>query len=55
MIQEIGYFKTTYKISFADCFVLSTAKLYGAKVVTSDHHEFDLIDQNRDLEFEWIR
>jgi predicted nucleic acid-binding protein len=55
LIKWIGYFKTTYKISFADSFVLATAKIYNAKVVTSDHHEFDLIDHSGDLDFEWIR
>lgn len=55
MIEQIGYFKTTYKISFADSIVLATAKLNNAKVVTSDHHEFDVIEKSGDLAFEWIR
>lgn len=55
IIKEIGYFKTNYKISFADSFVLATAKLNNARIVTSDHHEFDPIEQNGDATFEWIR
>lgn len=55
MTRKIGYFKTSYKISFADSFVLATAKLHNARVVTCDHHEFDPIEKNGDLEFEWIR
>ncbi len=55
LIKEIGYFKTNYKISFADSFVLATAKLNNARIVTSDHHEFDPIEQNGDATFEWIR
>ena len=55
MIQEIGYFKTKYKISFADSFVLAVAKLNNAKIVTSDHHEFDVIEKSGDVSFEWIR
>ncbi|MCW3107092.1 MAG: PilT protein domain protein [Segetibacter sp.] len=55
MIQQMGYFKTTYKISFADSFVLATAKLNNAKVVTSDHHEFDEIEKSGDIAFAWIR
>lgn len=55
MIKWIGYFKSTYKISFADSFVLATAKLNNAKVVTSDHHEFDVIEKSGDVAFEWIR
>lgn len=55
MIRWMGYFKTTYKISFADSFVLATAKLNDATVVTSDHHEFDVIEKSGDVAFEWIR
>lgn len=55
MIQEIGYLKTTFKISFADSIVLVTAKLNDAKVVTSDHREFDVIEKSGDVAFEWIR
>ena len=55
LIKWIGYFKTRYKISFADTFVLSTAKLNNAKVVSSDHHEFDAVEQSGDVLFEWIR
>ncbi len=55
MIEQIGYFKTTYKISFAVSIVLATAKLNNAEVVTSDHHEFDVIEKRGDVTFEWIR
>ena len=55
MIKQMGYFKTTYKISFADSFVLATATLNNAKVITSDHHEFDVIEESGDMAFEWIR
>ena len=54
-IKQIGYFKTNYKISFADSFVLASAKLNDAKVLTSDHHEFDVIEKSGDIMFEWIR
>ena len=55
LIKEIGYFKTTYKVSFADCFVLATARLNNSIVVTSDHHEFNVIEKSGDVLFEWIR
>lgn len=55
LIQQIGYFKTTYKVSFADSIVLATAKLNNSKVVTSDHHEFDAVEKSGDIAFEWIR
>jgi predicted nucleic acid-binding protein len=50
-----GYFKTHYRLSFADCFVLSLAQLEGASVVTSDHHEFDAIEHTGDCKFLWLR
>ena len=51
----MGHFKTKYKISFADIFVLATAKLNNATIITSDHHEFDIIETSGELTFEWIR
>ncbi len=55
LIKWIGYFKTHYKISFADSFVLATAKINDARVLTSDHHEFDEVEKRGDVMFEWIR
>ncbi len=55
LIKQVGYFKTTYKVSFADCFVLGTARLYKSTIVTSDHHEFNVIEGRGDALFEWIR
>jgi predicted nucleic acid-binding protein len=55
LIKLIGYFKTHYKISFADSFVLATAKMNNASVLTSDHHEFDEVEKSGDVMFEWIR
>ncbi len=54
-IKAIGFYKTKYKVSFADCFVLATAEIYDAAVVTSDHHEFGPIEKDGRLRFEWIR
>lgn len=48
-------FKVHYRISFADCFVLAVAKLQNAKVITSDHHEFNAVEQSGEVKFEWIR
>jgi predicted nucleic acid-binding protein len=55
LIEEAATFKLSNKISVADSFALATAKMEGAKLVTSDHHEFDPIDKNGDMEFLWIR
>jgi predicted nucleic acid-binding protein len=55
LIEVATHFKLTYKISVADSFALATAKIEAAKLVTSDHHEFDPIDKAGELSFLWIR
>ena len=55
LIKEAGRLKITYKISLADSFALAEAIIWGGKLVTSDHHEFDIIETKENVEFEWIR
>ena len=55
LIKAMGHFKSRYKISFADIFVLALAKISNASIITSDHHEFDIIEASEELNFEWIR
>jgi predicted nucleic acid-binding protein len=52
---EAGRLKSNYKISFADTFALATALVYNGKLVTSDHHEFDLIEKYENIQFYWFR
>lgn len=54
-IKSIGFYKTHYKMSFADCFVCATAEIYDATIVTSDRHEFETGEKDGRLRFEWIR
>ena len=54
-IKNAGYYKSKYKISFGDAFVLATAKEHNAKIVTSDHHEFDIIEKSENINILWIR
>ncbi|MDR1829613.1 MAG: PIN domain-containing protein [Candidatus Fibromonas sp.] len=54
-IRDAGYFKSAYKISLGDSFVLATAKLQNAKIISSDHHEFDIIEKQENINFLWIR
>jgi PIN domain nuclease of toxin-antitoxin system len=54
-IKHAGYFKSKYKISLGDSFVLATAKLHNAKIVSSDHHELDIIEKLENMDFLWIR
>ncbi len=55
LLKEAIYFKVNYKISVADSFALGLAKENRAIMVSSDHHEFDIIENSKELEFSWIR
>jgi predicted nucleic acid-binding protein len=46
LFMEAGRLKSMYKISFADTFALATASISNCELVTSDHHEFDVIDKH---------
>ena len=54
-IKNAGYFKSKYKISLGDSFVLAIAKFHNAKIISSDHHEFDPIEKSENIDFLWIR
>lgn len=45
--QEAGKFKAKGKISLADCFAIALSIRENATLLTSDHHEFDPIIENR--------
>lgn len=55
ILKIAAKFKINYRISLADSFVLALAKTENGQVVTSDHHEFEAIDNNDILDFIWIR
>jgi PIN domain nuclease of toxin-antitoxin system len=55
LMLEAAHYKKTYKMSLADSIALGLAKLNQARLVTSDHHEFDPIDAAGDAQFLWIR
>ena len=52
---QAGRLKATYKISFADSFALAQAIVSDGWLLTSDHHEFDVIDDNENINFAWVR
>ncbi|MCL2406018.1 MAG: PIN domain-containing protein [Defluviitaleaceae bacterium] len=52
---EAGRMKAKYKISFADSFALAQAKVVGGSLLTSDHHEFDVIEGKENIIFDWLR
>jgi len=52
---EAGKLKAKYRISLADSIALSLTYLQKGILVTSDHHEFDIIEQKEKISFYWIR
>ena len=55
VFKEAGRLKANYRISLADSIALAEAKTRDAELVTTDHHEFDIIEQQGELNFYWIR
>jgi predicted nucleic acid-binding protein len=55
VFKEAGRLKAVYKISLADSIALAESKIRKAPIVTCDHHEFDIIEKNKELKFYWIR
>ena len=54
-IELVGKYKTSFSISYADSFVLSLAEREGGIVISTDHHEFDAIENAGALAFYWLR
>ena len=55
IFKEAGRLKASYKISLADSVALAQTTVLVGMLVTSDHHEFDVIDTNENIAFFWIR
>jgi len=55
VFREAGRIKTQYKMSLADSIALGETSVLGATILTSDHHEFDIVEQNEKIKFAWIR
>jgi predicted nucleic acid-binding protein len=55
VFREAGRLKATYSVSLADTFALALAKTSDALLITSDHHEFDVLEQKGEAKFLWIR
>ena len=55
VFKEAGRLKAKYKISLADSVALAETKVKNAQIITSDHHEFDIIEKSEDIQFCWIR
>ena len=54
-IKLVGKYKTSFKVSYADSFVLALAEQENAIVISTDHHEFDAVESTEILPFCWLR
>jgi predicted nucleic acid-binding protein len=54
-IQRVGVVKVAERISFADAFALALAERLHVPLITTDHHEFDAIEQKGLFRFLWLR
>ena len=50
-----GRLKASYKISLADSIALAQAIVVNGELLTTDHHEFDIIESNEPIVFHWVR
>ena len=52
---EAGRLKASYKISLADSIALAETSISVGTLLTADHHEFDAVEKNEEIHFQWIR
>jgi len=55
VFRQSGRFKAMYKLSLADAVVLGQGVADGATVVSSDHHEFEMVEKAEKIKFLWFR
>jgi len=55
IFSEAGRLKASYKISLADSFALAQAIVSKGIFLTTDHHEFDVIEGKEPIRFLWVR
>ena len=53
--QRVGVIKVEDGVSFADAFALALAERLNVPLVSTDHHEFDAIEQKGHFRFLWLR
>jgi predicted nucleic acid-binding protein len=54
-IQRVGVIKVEEHVSFADAFALALAERLDLPLLTTDHHEFDAVEQKGHFRFVWLR
>lgn len=55
VFEEAAKLKSKYKMSLADSIALGKTVFRNAFLLSSDHHEFDLVEQHEEIRICWIR
>jgi PIN domain nuclease of toxin-antitoxin system len=55
VFTEAARLKSKYRMSLADSIALGEAVVRNASLLSSDHHEFDIVEQQEGIKFSWIR
>lgn len=55
MVYKMGEVKTSFRISYADAFVVAQAILSDAELLTTDHKEFEPLEQAGIVKIKWLR
>jgi PIN domain nuclease of toxin-antitoxin system len=55
LMKRAARFKVENRVSYADSFVLALAEKENGVVLTTDHHEFDAVEQKGQIKFYWLR
>jgi len=55
LFSEAGRLKASYRISLADSIVLAQSIVTGGELLTSDHHELEVLEEKEPIQIQWIR
>jgi predicted nucleic acid-binding protein len=55
VFKKAGSLKSRYKISLADAIALAENIIRNAALITSDHHEFEIIEKQENVTIHWFR
>ncbi|MDR2869371.1 MAG: PIN domain-containing protein [Deferribacteraceae bacterium] len=55
VFKMAGLLKSKYRISLADSIALAESITRNASLISSDHHEFDVIEKQEQIAIQWFR
>jgi len=54
-LRRVGWWKVDRGLYIGDAFAAATAEEFGSKLVTTDHKDFDDIDNRKEIDIKWLR